>query len=265
MNIYLRTILLTLLMLPLTAYGVESAAAPASAKPAAPAPSKAPPPFPYHGETMKFAVGWEFVSAGTATMAFSDKGKDGYRIDTDARTNKFFDMFKKVRDTITSEGIYINGKPQSTLFDMDQNERSYHAKKRTNFLWKENKVNFTQNGKTDSYEVAAGHLNVMDAFFLTRTLPVEKGKVLKIPVFDSRKKYEIEVHLLKKEMHRTPWGEAVECLVIEPKLKSEGIFSSVGTMKIWLTNDARRIPLKMTAKIKIGRIIARLTGYQPPS
>lgn len=214
---------------------------------------------------MQFAVGWEFVNAGTATMRFSNRGKDGYRIDTDARTNRFFDMFKKVRDTITSEGLFINGKPQSTRFVLVQNERSYHARKRTDFLWKEDKVNYTQNGKTDSYDVPAGHLNVMDAFFLTRTLPVKEGEVLKVPVFDSRKKYEIEVRLLRKELVSTPWGKPVECLVIEPKLKSEGIFTSVGTMQVWLTNDARRIPLKMTAKIKIGRIIARLTGYQPPS
>lgn len=227
--------------------------------------AKPPSPLPFHGESMQFAVGWEFVTAGTATMRFSNRGENGYRIDTDARTNSFFDMFKKVRDTITSEGLFINGKPQSTLFDLVQNERKYHAKKRTDFLWKEDKVNYTQNGKTDSYDVPAGHLNVMDAFFLTRTLPVKDGKVLKVPVFDSRKKYEIEVRLLRKETVSTPWGQLVECLVIEPKLKSEGIFSSVGTMQIWLTNDERRIPLKMTAKIKIGRIIARLTGYQPPS
>jgi hypothetical protein len=125
-------------------------------------------------------------------------------------------------------------------------------------------VNYTQDGKTDSYKVPAGHLNVMDAFFLTRTLPVEENKSLKVPVFDSRKIYEIEVALLRKELMAAPWGKVVECLVIEPKLKSEGIFSSVGTMQIWLTNDERRIPLKMTAKIKIGRIIVTLTNYKAP-
>jgi len=253
----MKKLLITPLLLALTLFSFAASAEERKAAPKS--------PFPFHGESMKFSVGWEFVNAGTASMHFSNQGDEGYRIDTDARTNSFFDMFKKVRDTITSEGVFVEGKPQSTLFALDQNERKYHAKKRTDFLWKENKVNYTQNGKTDSYKVPAGHLNVMDAFFLTRTLTVEEGKVLKIPVFDSRKKYEIEIRLLKKEMLRAPWGKLVECLVIEPKLKSEGIFTSVGTMKVWLTNDERRIPLKMTAKIKIGRIIARLTSYQPPS
>lgn len=225
----------------------------------------ASPCLPYHGETMHFSVGWEFVNAGTATMRFSRQGDSGYRVDTDARTNKFFDIFKKVRDTIVSEGVCINSKPQSTLFDLEQHERKYHAKKRTDYFWKENKVRYTHNKNSENFDVPAGHLNVLDAFFLTRTLPVKKNKVLKIPVFDSRKLYELEVRLLKTETIRAPWGEKVECLVIEPKLKTEGIFSSVGTMKVWLTNDKRRIPLKMTAKIKIGHIVARLTGYVPAS
>jgi len=254
MHIYLRTIMaMTLLLAPLFAHAATTEA-----------PTKPRPPLPFNGESLRFSIGWEFVTAGTATMRFSSKGEEGYRIDTDARTNKFFDMFKKVRDTIVSEGIYRNGKPQSTVFNVEQHERSYHANKKTEFLWKMNKANYTHNKKTDSYDVPAGHLNVMDAFFLTRTLPVKKNKVLKVPVFDARKLYEIEVRLLKKETIQAPWGEMVECLVIEPRLKSEGIFSSVGTMQIWLTNDARRIPLKMTAKIKIGRIIARLTDYKAP-
>lgn len=247
-------------ILPVLAILLALAPLPASSADNAPAKK----PFPFHGEQMKFEVGWEFVNAGTATMHFSNKGESGYRIDTDARTNTFFDMFKKVRDAITSEGVFVDNKPQSTLFELDQNERGHYAHKKTEFLWQQNKVNYSLNDKTDSYDVPAGHLNVMDAFFLTRTLPVREGEVIKIPVFDSRKLYEIEVTLVKREKVSAPWGDNVDCLVIEPKLKSEGIFTSVGTMLIWVTDDALRIPLKMTAKIKIGRIIARLTDYKAP-
>jgi hypothetical protein len=62
-------------------------------------------------------------------------------------------------------------------------------------------------------------------------------------------------------MLKMPSGKRVECLIIEPELKTAGVFSSKGKIKIWMTNDSRHIPLKMSAKIKIGRIIARLTGY----
>jgi hypothetical protein len=125
-------------------------------------------------------------------------------------------------------------------------------------------VTYTHNGKTETFDVPAGYLNVMDAFYTVRRLPLKVGDMIRLPVFDSGKKYDVEVHVLKTEYQYMPGtGKRTQCLVIEPRLKTEGIFSSVGTMRIWLTNDTRHIPLLMTAKIKFGRIIANLIGYQP--
>ncbi|MDX8393361.1 MAG: DUF3108 domain-containing protein [Mariprofundales bacterium] len=215
------------------------------------------------GEVLTFDVGWEFVNAGSATMHVLANSNNGWRVNTLAKTNSFFDMFKKVRDQIVSEAICIDGKKQSTLFDIKQLEVKYKADKKTRFLWQENKVSYTHNGKAEMFDVPAGYLNVMDAFFHTRSLALKKGDVLRLPVFDSRKIYEVEVRVIGREVLRDPvTRKYIPCLIIEPKLKTEGIFSSVGTMKIWLTDDARRLPFKLTAKIKIGRIIGRLTHYQ---
>jgi hypothetical protein len=222
------------------------------------------PCMPYAGEAMTFSVDWEFINAGTATMRVSRKGQDAYRIDTLAKTNKFLDMFKKVRDTIVSEGLCRSGKAQSTVFDLTQHENRYHAVKTTRFLWRQGKVEYTHDGKQESFDVPAGYLNVMDAFYTVRRLPLKVGDVLRLPVFDSGKKYDVEVHVLKTEYQYMPHtGHRTRCLVISPRLKTAAIFSSVGTMKIWLSDDARHIPLRMTAQIKIGRIIANLIDYRP--
>ncbi len=216
---------------------------------------------PHIGERMEFDVGWEFIIAGTAVMQVTAPQDNTYRIRTFSRSNAFFDLFKKVRDEIIAEGICNNGRMQSTLFELKQLEVKYRANKKTEFIWPDGKVHYTQNNRTDIYDVKPGELDVMDAFFAVRSMPLKKGRVLRIPVFDSRKNYEIEVRVLKKEYLHAPWHQLVECLVIEPKLKTAGIFSSKGKMKVWLTNDAHRIPLKMTARIRFGRIIARLTAY----
>ena len=220
---------------------------------------------PYAGEHLTFNVGWEFINAGSATMTVSTPSDKQYKIHTFARTNKFLDIFKKVRDTITSEGVCVDGKMQSTHFDLEQHERSYHAKKQTVFDWQHNKVLYTQNKKTDSYDVTAGHLNVIDAFFRVRSAKLVAGQTLSIPVFDSRKTYNVVVTVgKKKKMLRAPWGGHVECISLEPVLKTEGIFSSKGKLKIWVTNDSRHIPIKLIAKIKIGHIVGTLVDYKEP-
>lgn len=220
---------------------------------------------PYVGEQLTFNVGWEFINAGSATMLVSAPLEKSYKVHTAARTNKLLDIFKKVRDTIISEGVCVDGQVQSTVFDLEQHERSYHAKKKTVFDWQHNKVYYTQNKKTDSYDVPSGHLNVIDAFFRVRSEKLVPGQTLSIPVFDSRKTYNVVVTVGKKtKMLRAPWGGHVECISIEPMLKTAGMFSSKGKMKIWVTNDSKHIPIKLIAKIKIGHIVGTLIDYKEP-
>ncbi len=244
------TLTALLLLTPTIAHPVEAPTAPC---------------MPFVGERMEFAVGWEFINAGTAVMQVSSPKSNAYRIHTLARTNAFFDLFKKVRDEITADGICNNGRLQSTLFELRQLEVKYRANKKTEFFWPEGKVHYTQNNRTDIYDVKPNEVDIMDAFFAIRSMQLKPGDVINIPVFDSRKNYDVVVHVLKKERLRAPWRKWVECLVVEPKLKTEGIFSSRGQIKVWLTNDDRHIPLKMTAKIRFGRIVARLTGYRKDS
>ncbi|RMH59437.1 MAG: DUF3108 domain-containing protein [Zetaproteobacteria bacterium] len=217
---------------------------------------------PFVGERMRFAVGWEFINAGTATMDI-ERTSEGWRTRSFARSNRLVDMFKKVRDTITAEGMCLKGRMQSVSFDVVQHEGHYHSRKETRFLWRQGKVSYTQNKKTSWYPVPAGHLSVVDAFLFTRAQSLKPGDVLRIPIFDSRKRYEVVVQVGKRrEMLYAPWGERVPCIVLTPRLRTEGIFSSKGTMRIWVTDDARHIPLKMVAKIKFGHIVARLEQYR---
>ncbi len=217
---------------------------------------------PYAGERLVYDVGWEFINAGTADMRISGDAAR-WRIDVFARTNRFLDLFKKVRDTIHAEGRCVNGRMQSEVFDIEQHERRYHAKKQTRFDWRRGKVRYTQNGKTDEYDVPAGYLHVLDAFLSARRRALKPGDSFRLPVFDSRKTYEVTVKVQSRIRRRVkaPWGAYVDCLVLEPRLKTEGIFSSTGKIWIWVTNDARHIPLRVVASIKIGHIVAVLQEY----
>jgi len=223
--------------------------------------TNSPPCMPYIGEQFSFDVSWEFINAGSATMNISAKDQ-GWQVKTLARTNKFLDVFRKVRDTITAEGLCVNGHMQSTIFNADLKERKYSAKKYARFLWKKNQVSYTQHENVELFDVPAGHLSVIDAFLAVRQLELKAGQTLSIPIFDSRKRYEILVNVMeKKQRLKAPWGEKVNCILIKPKLKTAGIFASKGEMTVWMTDDKRHIPIRVRAKIKFGRIFADLTGY----
>jgi hypothetical protein len=84
-------------------------------------------------------------------------------------------------------------------------------------------------------------------------------------VHHDTKNYTLNVLVEKVETIRGAWGEleTVRVLVVMP---FQGIFLNQGNIRVWFTNDARRIPLRMKAKVMIGSLVADLaTGWQVPS
>jgi len=51
-------------------------------------------------------------------------------------------------------------------------------------------------------------------------------------------------------------------VIVKPELKSEGLFQSKGDILIWLTDDEKRIPVKVETKVPVGNIVARLSSLE---
>ncbi len=81
-------------------------------------------------------------------------------------------------------------------------------------------------------------------------------------IFDSNKFFRAEVNILKKEMLQIPGIGEVSTVLIKPELKSEGLFKKTGDIFIWLTDDDRKIPVRVETKIPVGNVVAELKGIE---
>ena len=52
-----------------------------------------------------------------------------------------------------------------------------------------------------------------------------------------------------------------KCLIIEPLAREGGLFKSEGKVLLWLSDDDRKIPVKVSTKVLIGSISAELREY----
>ena len=84
------------------------------------------------------------------------------------------------------------------------------------------------------------------------------GKPIVVDVHDSGKTWSIEIHTLGRERITTPAGE-FDTIMIKTYPKYEGVFMHKGEIFMWLTDDARKIPVLMKSRISIGSIVATLT------
>jgi hypothetical protein len=113
--------------------------------------------------------------------------------------------------------------------------------------------------KKKTYKIGENTLDPLSSFYFIRTSKYEVGKSVYVDIFDSKKLWKVEVQVLRKEKIKTKLGE-FDTVVIKPLMKSEGIFDRKGDMYIWLTDDLRRIPVKMQSKVAVGSITATLVS-----
>jgi len=99
--------------------------------------------------------------------------------------------------------------------------------------------------------------DLMSAFYFVRTLDLEVGQSIPIPVTVDGKTYSAIVNVLKKEIINTKQGR-VECFVVEPNLEGEAIFQQTGDIHIWLADDEYKTPVLMQSKVIFGHFRAIL-------
>jgi hypothetical protein len=216
---------------------------------------------PWHiGEYFQFSVSWSGINAGSALMQVQNwqwvDGHRTWRVISKTESNSFVSKFYRVRDrvetSIDAESLY------SRRFEKHLREGGYKHDSVVRFDQDERKARY-DNGTV--LDVPPRVHDVLSAFYYVRTQPLPDGGTLSVPAHDNRKSYDLDVHVVRRERVEVPAGK-FSCVVVEPVLKSEGIFKSKGQILVWLTDDERRLPVKVTSKVPIGSISISLVEYR---
>jgi hypothetical protein len=213
------------------------------------------------GERFEFSVGYGMINAGTAVMEIPDMvkldGRKCFHIVSTAQSNKFFSVFFKVADKVESfmdmYGLY------SLRYDKHIREGKFKTDMSMNFDQEKHLALY--NSGRDTFQVPEYVQDVLSAFYFVRTQDLQVGKSILVDNHTDKKTYPLEVRVLRKEKVKVPAGE-FNCLVIEPMLKTPGIFEQKGSLTVWLTDDEVKMPVLMKSKVIVGSISTELTSYK---
>jgi len=213
-------------------------------------------------EKLVYDVTWTGVKAGTATQEIRVE-KDSLRVISTVRSADWISVFFPVEDRVESVLSKVPppqiGLPQN--FRMKVREGRHRKDKEIIFEHGKGRARYIDHlsGENTSVEIGGHTYDSYSSFYYVRTLPLEVGKSVFVSVLDNKRLWNIEVQVLKKERMKTVMGE-INTILINPLLKNEGIFERKGAIYIWLTDDEKRIPVRMRTKVAIGHITATLVG-----
>jgi hypothetical protein len=256
---YLGYILIFLLSLtPATAIATDSPSPQAVASLKSESRSAAVPFFV--GEELLFELRWMGLLAGNARMAVSSQvvrdGHDVYHIRSFAESSPFFSLFYNVRDM--GETFVDVRELYPRYFHLDQREGSQVIQRTVAFDQQRGMAIYTKNQESpQKIEVPLGVQDSLSSFYMLRTLPLRVGQSIHLKMFSNGKTYDVEVQILRREKVEAYWG-AVDALVVRPLMRFQEILRQKGEVLIWVTDDDRRLPIRMTTAIKVGAIEATL-------
>lgn len=182
------------------------------------------------------------------------------KITSRANSSAFISAFYKVEDY--AESLIRDGIP--VQFRIKQHEGKYKSNKETIFDADKKNVTFINylKGIKNEHSIRDGVAwDVISGFFYLRTQPLEVGKSIYINIFDSDKFYTAEINVLRKEKIGIPGIGEVNAVIVRPELKTEGLFQRKGDVLIWLTDDEKRIPVRVETKVPVGDVVAELRDF----
>ncbi len=223
---------------------------------------------PWSNENLKYGLYYSFVKAGTAYIKnrglTNINGKMAYLIQTTAFSASVIDSVFKVRDVNYS---WLDANTFHSLgYSQSVREGNY---KRDEWVTFDNKNGrfYGEIQKKEKPRAIAGHLDIevldmLSSLYFVRKQPLEKGKDVIFDIINREKQYPLVVKVLGKETVKTEAGK-FDCWVVEPQFRGEGIFVAKGkSLKVWLTDDQYRMPVKMSVEVFIGSVYAELLEYQ---
>jgi hypothetical protein len=224
------------------------------------------------GEKLTYLAHYSFLNAGVSTVYLDPQvhmvnNRACYKVDITGKSVGLFAAMLRVNDTWQSyidtsamiphkfyrnieEGKYR--KKETVIFD--------HFNRTANVRYKVNE----DPEKTQQHKIAMNAQDMVSGYYFLRTLDFTKRKIndtIGIDGFFEDKNYNLKIKYLGKEKISTKVGK-MNTEVIAPIMPGNDLFDGKDAIKIWISDDANRIPVKIKAKMFVGAVELDLTNYE---
>lgn len=218
------------------------------------------------GEVLKYRVHWGMVNAGEAVMKVSDtyfnvNGRPCYKIDVFGNTIGLVDVAIKIRN---NWGAYVDTAsiiPHKAYRYIQ--EGRYRKNEMVNFDHENDVATVLKLDKETrklkekkNFEVPNDVLDIVGGYYFLRTIDYDnykEGDIIKVDSFFGDEIYNLEIRFLGRETIDTKVGE-INAIVMAPSLPNNDFFSGGDPVKVWISDDKNKVPLKVKAEIAVGAI-----------
>lgn len=216
------------------------------------------------GEELYYKVRYGFITAGKAAFIIQPSlvpcgnGAQCYDVRFYVRSLESLDWLYRVRDYYRTL-IDVHG-----IFPWKFEQHIREGRYRRDFTASFDQEKGIAYVADTHYRIPPFVHDIVSAFYYVRTLDLKKmdsGDTVHLQNFYKDSVYQLKVVVLKREVVSVEAG-VFRTILIKPLVQEGGLFRSEGEILIWLSDDERKIPVKVETEVLIGSIDAELVYYR---
>jgi len=230
-----------------------------------PASSQADRPVPFKvGETLTYDVSWSmYMTAGSATLAVKERramsgGGAAYDLVTEGRpiglVDAIYHVYYKAESLLDARTLQP---VTATLFSEEAKRTNLRL---TRFTGR-NTIEFQaeQNAPIEKRTVPNGSMDPLSALYVIRTQTLTSGGTFAMPVVDGSDVYKTRWQVSGPESIAAA-GSTTQAWKLTPTLLDEHD-QPIPNMRLtlWISNDARKVPLKLQVGLPVGNFVLTLS------
>jgi len=226
-------------------------------------PPVASPDYPFAvGETLTYSakLGILTLGSGTLEVAAMDtvRGKEAFRFRFRLRGKTIFYSLDDVLESWVDAERFFSLR---FVQDFVENEKPKH---KTYEIFPDSGF-YRESGHDTTFAAPGDPLDDAAFFYFVRVTPLEVGRTYVYERYFKKHKNPVTIEVVKREKMELPDGREVQCLVLHPVIDTKGLFSKRSDTRIWLTDDAQRLPVQIRSRFPFGTITLRLKDAVVPT
>jgi hypothetical protein len=212
------------------------------------------------GEMLEYEVKFGSITAGSGRISVvghdTVRGRDVWKLRYNVTGGIRF--IYRINDTFDS--YFDSEKLVALRFDQNLSEGNRDTK-RLYEIYPDRKV-YTKNGGEEMPSVAQP-LDDASFLFFVRSIPLEVGKTYAFDRYYDPKSNPVIVKVLRRDTIDVPAGR-FPTIVVQPVIKTSGIFSEGGKAELWLSDDKYHNLIQMKTKLNFGSLNLYLKKITSP-
>jgi len=220
------------------------------------------------GEELKYSLNYGFITGGYIKFTVNDtilQQVTTNEIKLQAVTTGFVDALFKVRDTYISYVNTESNQPVKSIRDIKEGKYRYYNEVTYDYNQVKEDSIVINSKKSGEVHVPSHVQDILSAFYFARKFnfndSMKSGQILEYTTYFSDEVFPLRIKYMKTEVINTKYGK-MECYLFHPVTEVGRVFETEDDMKIWVTRDNNRIPVKVKVNLKVGAFTCELEEFK---